>query len=88
LHALTVLNPKSTHPPPRRVGAVIDTITAILEHADQPMRTRDIHTTAEELLGRPIKWTSVKATLAEHVRGPRPRFQRTGYGRYRIASRS
>jgi hypothetical protein len=24
---------------------------------------------AEELLGRPIKWTSVKATLAEHARG-------------------
>ena len=38
-----------------------------------------------ELLGQPIKWTSVKATLAEHARGPRPRFQRTGHGRYRIA---
>jgi hypothetical protein len=85
LHALTVLNPKSTHPPPRRVGAVIDTITAVLEHADQPMRARDIHTTAEELLGRPIKWTSAKATLAAHASGSRPRFERVGHGRYRIA---
>jgi hypothetical protein len=66
---------------------VIDTITAVLELADQPMRARDIHATAEELLGRPIKWTSVKATLAEHAREPRPRFQRTDHGRYRIASR-
>ncbi len=64
---------------------MIDTITAVLELANQPMQARDIHATAEELLGQPIKWTSVKATLAEHASGPRPRFQRTGHGRYRIA---
>ena len=47
------------------------------------MRARDIHIAAEELLGEPIKWTSVKATLAALASGPRPRFRRTGYGRYR-----
>jgi hypothetical protein len=86
LRALALLNPKTPFSPPRRIGAVIDTIIAVLEIADQPMRARDIRTTAEQLLGRPIKWTSVKATLAEHACGSRPRFQRTGYGRYRIAS--
>ena len=85
LRDLALLNPKTPCSPPRRIGAVIDTMTVVLEIADQPMRARDIHTTAEELLGRRIKWTSVKATLAEHACGPRPRFQRTGYGRYRIA---
>ena len=44
---------------------MIDTITAVLELAEQPMRARDIHTAAEQRLGRPIKWTSVKATLAK-----------------------
>ncbi len=60
---------------------MIDTITAVLKLADRPMRARDIHTAAEELLGRPIKWTSVKATLAGHACGPQPRFQRTLTGR-------
>jgi hypothetical protein len=64
---------------------VIDTITAVLELAEQPMRACDIHAAAEDLLGRPIKWTSVKATLDQHATGPRPRFQRTDYGRYCIA---
>jgi len=64
---------------------VIETITTVLELGEQPMRACDIHAAAEELLGRPIKWTSVKATLAEHAFAPRPRFQRVGYGRYRIS---
>jgi hypothetical protein len=85
LHALTVLNPKTPSLPPRKIGDVIDTITAILEHADQPMRARDIHAAAEDRLGRPIKWTSAKATLAAHASGSRPRFERVGHGRYRIA---
>jgi hypothetical protein len=85
LHALSLFNPKTPLSPPPRVGAVIGTITSVLELAGQPMRARDIHTAAEELLRRPIKWTSVKATLAEHAGGPRPSFQRTDNGHCRIA---
>jgi hypothetical protein len=85
LHALALLTPKTPCSPPRRIGVVIETITTVLELAEQPMRACDIHAAAEELLGRPIKWTSVKATLAEHAFGPRPRVQRVGYGRYRIS---
>jgi hypothetical protein len=65
--------------------AVIDTITAVLVHAEKPLRARDIHAAAEELLGWPIKRSSVKATLAAHASGPLPRFERVGYGRYRMA---
>ena len=36
-------------------------------------------------LGRPVKWTSVEATLTEHTCGPQPRSHPTGYGRYRAA---
>jgi hypothetical protein len=86
LHALSLLTPKTACSPPRRIGAVIDAITTVLELAEQPMRACDFHTAAEGLLGRPIKWTSAKATLAEHAGGPRPRFQRTSYGRYRIVA--
>ena len=32
-----------------------------------PLEPRDIHAAAEELLGQPLKCSSVKATLAEHV---------------------
>ena len=85
LHDLALADPKTPRPPPPRIGAIVDTITAVLELADQSMRARDIHSAAEELLGEPIKRSSVKATLATHASGPHPRFQRTGYGRYRIA---
>jgi hypothetical protein len=61
---------------------VVNTIAAVLELADQPMRARDIHAAAQDLLGAPIKWTSVKATLAANASGSQPRFHRTAYGRY------
>ena len=67
------------------MGAVIDTITAVLEHADQPMRPRDIHAAAQELLGQPLKWTSVKAALAAHASGPGQRFERMSHGHYQAA---
>jgi hypothetical protein len=41
LHALTLLTPKTTCSPPRRIGAVIDTVTAVLKLAEQPMRARE-----------------------------------------------
>jgi hypothetical protein len=61
-----------------------DDVAVVLGSADQPMRALDIHATAEELLGRPIKWMSVRVTLSARAAEPRARFQRVGYGRYRI----
>src|SRR5713101_1081420 len=85
LRGLALLDPKLPQSPPPRIGGVIDTITAVLELVDQSMRARDIHAVAEELLGEPIKWSSVKATLAAQASRPQGRFRRTGHGRYRIA---
>jgi hypothetical protein len=88
LRRLATTTPSTPQPLLPRRGLVIATITAVLEHADQPLRARDIHATAQALLGRPLNWSSVKATLAEHTRTPNPRFERTGHGRYRWAHRS
>jgi hypothetical protein len=61
----------------------MSTITMVLELADRPMQARDIHTAAENLLGEAIKWSSVKAALADHSVGSHARFERVGRGRYR-----
>jgi len=70
LHSLASTDLKPPRPPPPRIGAVVDTIIEVLELADRPMRARDVHAAAEELLGQPIKWSSVRATLAAHASGP------------------
>jgi hypothetical protein len=57
----------------------------MLERAVQPMRARDIHAAAEQLAGKSLRWTSVKAALAAGALGRRPRFQRVGYGVYQLA---
>jgi hypothetical protein len=85
LRGEAAVHPRSPRSAPAKMIPVLETVTRVLELAEQPMRARDVHAAGEELLCRPIKWTSVKATLARHACGQRPRFQRTSYGRYRIA---
>jgi predicted transcriptional regulator of viral defense system len=48
------------------------------------MRAREIHTTAEQLAGEPLRWTSVKAALAADSLGSKARFERVRRGCYRI----
>ena len=48
------------------------------------MRARDIHAAAEQLTGRALRWTSVKAALAAGTRAA-PRFQRISHGTYQRA---
>ncbi len=48
------------------------------------MRAREIHTTAEQLLGAPLLWTSVKGTLAAYASGCNPRFRRVRRGVYQL----
>jgi hypothetical protein len=85
LRRLATTTPSTLWPPLPRKGLVIATITAVLEHADQPLRAREIHAAAQALTGRPLKCSSVKATLAEHARKPKPRFERVSHGCYRLA---
>lgn len=53
--------------------------------ADQPMQARKIHTAAEQLLGEPLLWTSVKAILARYGEGRGSRFERVRRCYYRLA---
>ncbi len=48
------------------------------------MLARDVHARVETLLGEPVRWTSVRATLAGNLKGPAPRFARVARGRYGV----
>ena len=48
------------------------------------MQARDVHAQVETLLGEPVRWASVKATLAGNLKGPAPRFVRVARGRYGV----
>ncbi len=48
------------------------------------MHARDVYARVEALLGAPVRWSSVKATLAGHLKGPAPRFVRVARGRYGV----
>jgi hypothetical protein len=50
------------------------------------MQARDVHARVETLLGEPVRWSSVKATLAGNLKGPAPRFVRVARGRYSAPS--
>jgi hypothetical protein len=70
---------------PRR-GRIIDAIAQVLIDAQDPMRVRDVHARVERLLGEPVLWSSVKATLAGNLNGPGARFLRVARGRYSVPS--
>jgi hypothetical protein len=71
----------AAHP---RQGRIIDAISQVLSQEGDPMQARDVHANVERLLGEPVRWSSVKATLAGNIEGPRPRFLRVARGRYRV----
>jgi hypothetical protein len=49
------------------------------------MRATEIHTNACDLLGRPLRWSSVKGTLSAYTIGGDRRFARLGHGVYQLA---
>ena len=63
---------------------MLETVTLVLELAGKPMRAREIHATAEQLAGEPLRWTSVRAALAAYAEGSEARFERVRRGYYRI----
>jgi hypothetical protein len=64
---------------------VLETVALVLTLAEQPMRAREIHATAETLAGQQLHWSSVKASLAAGASGRSPRFERLRRGVYRLA---
>jgi hypothetical protein len=61
----------AAHP---RQGRIIDAISQVLSEEGGPIQARDVHAQVETLLGEPVRWASVKATLASNLEGPKPRF--------------
>jgi hypothetical protein len=59
-------------------------VVSVLELSGREMRAQEIHTAAEELVGEPLRWTSVKAALAAGAAGSSPRFRRVRHGVYRL----
>ena len=60
------------------------TFEFVLEPAGAPMRTREIHTAAEQLSGEPLRWNSVNGVLAAYAVGIEARFERIRHGYYQI----
>jgi hypothetical protein len=50
------------------------------------MRAAEIHAAANELLGRPLLWSSVKGILSAYTLGGDRRFRRRGRGVYELAA--
>lgn len=73
----------AAHP---RQGRIIDAISQVLVDERDPLQGRDVHARVESLLGEPVRWSSVKATLAGNLDGPAPRFVRVARGRYGVPS--
>jgi hypothetical protein len=69
----------------RRAGWVVAAIVQVLADRQESMQARAVHAAVEALLGEPVCWSSVKASLAANVSGASPRFERVGQGRYRLA---
>ncbi len=67
-----------------RQGRVVDAVTQVLSDHPMPLQAREVHTRVETLLDEPVRWTSVKATLAGNIQGAAPRFVRVARGRYAI----
>jgi hypothetical protein len=60
---------------------VLEAVTTALQQAGRPLRVRDIHAAAEELLFGPIPFSSVNEALSTHA-GHDQRFRRLRYGVY------
>jgi len=80
--------PRTPRPVPPSRLTVLAAVTQVIESADRPLPTREIHRAAEELAGQPLLPTSVKAALAAGASGRRPRFRRVRHGIYLSASES
>jgi hypothetical protein len=69
----------------RRQGAVLESVTAIVEQAAGPIRVREVHAAVERLFGEAVPLSSVSEALSTHTIGTDRRFRRVRYGIYEMA---
>ena len=67
-----------------RNGLVLETVKHVLALAGKPMQAKDIHEACEQLLDRPVSYSTVKDCLSEPHR-KKSLFNRVGYGQYELA---
>jgi hypothetical protein len=72
----------SRNGPSSRSGRIVGAVAQVLSAHDEALQAREVHVRVEALLEEPVRWASVKASLAGNVGGPAPRFQRVARGRY------
>jgi len=70
---------------PRRQGAVLASVTTVLERTDQPMLVGEVHAAVERLLGELVPRSSVKDALSAHAIGGNRQFRRIRRGCYELA---
>lgn len=70
----------------RRAGAVLATVTRVVEEAGAPIRMSAVHAAVERLLGEVVPRSTVNEALSTHSRGRHPRFRRVRRGVYTVAS--
>src|SRR5437870_2056613 len=83
--ATTPTRPRSARPKP---SPVLESITLVLQEAEQPMRAREIHTPTKALAVEPVLWTPVKAALAAGASARSRRFRRVRHGVYELAGQA
>jgi hypothetical protein len=80
------LRPLEPRPAPPRAASVLEAVTLVLEMAVRPMRASEVHMAANELLGSPLLWRSVKGILSAYMIGGDKRFRRVKRGVYELAA--
>jgi len=78
-------SPRRPRPALSRPSPVLATVTLVLELAERPLRASEIHAAANTLLGRPLRWQSVKGILSAYTLGGDRRFRRLRRGVYELA---
>jgi hypothetical protein len=78
--------PRRPASPSPRNGQIPKAVVQVLESAPGSMHVSEIHRAVEAALGHAVNHRSIRRCLSEGAKLRKPRFQRTGYGRYRIAS--
>jgi len=71
----------------RRQGAVLASVTTVLDCADQPLGVQEIHAAVEEFLGGPVPVSSIKQALSAHAGRGDGRFRRIRRGCHEPAVR-
>jgi hypothetical protein len=68
----------------RKFATVSDAVVQVLSETGSVLRFIEIYEAVERLLDGPVARSSVKNALAREGSRRHPRFERVGYGRYRL----